>query len=92
MAVDFISINTASADATYANALVSAVRQSNNIRAQLTEMKEKSEEMIDGASYVEMELRFGLAADEGTTVYNLLVGALVAMDGASVQQFCARLG
>ncbi len=89
MAVDYIVIDESKRQG-------AAIRQLVNYQGETIErlrsFKAVLDEMVDGADYTEIESELGLSVGEGITVYNLVTGALAAVDVYAVRTLVARLG
>jgi hypothetical protein len=88
--VDNIVVNANSQQGPQLRALQSQIYAARNLAKQI---KEQMDQQTDATDWTKIEAQFGLAAGNGTTVYNL-VAALVGTSGLeafNVATFCQRI-
>jgi hypothetical protein len=81
MAIDYIKIDTGSAGATQAIVLRSFVQALRASYEQGVKVKAVMDHNQDGANWTALEALFGLPATKGQVVYDMVNGAIGAMEG-----------
>ena len=81
MANDFIKINQADSSAKFAADLKTATVQTKNLLELYAALIARGQHMFDGSDFTDFEEMHGLPVGTGQTVYDMLNGALIAMNG-----------
>jgi hypothetical protein len=91
MAIEYITIDT-SVSGGKGSELRNAVNQVESARERLQTLKIQMEAMIDAGDYTAVETNFGVGTGNGQDTYNLVTGALTALNGTNLSQLIKRLG
>jgi hypothetical protein len=97
MAADFISVVRNNTDATHAQKLINTVAVTRNAVELLTECQQLGYRMFNAPSdFAVFEEIFGIPTGQGQTVFNLINGTVLALNGsaqnANAIEFINRVG
>lgn len=91
MARDFLKINTTDTNATHANLLIETKDVVRRAFELLTRVKSIMDHNHDGSNFSDIETLFGIPATKGQIVYDLVNGAVGAMQNVFQNDDCKQL-